>query len=132
MNKNRFSFSGFTFIELLIATIIIGVLIAISVPAYLRHTEQAKGAKALENIQNIFNAEMIYMAENESFSADRAVLNTYSPIGPDDSDWAYSIAATQSTFTITATRICPNNLNYNNLTITMNEDSVITGVPYPP
>ncbi len=131
MNKNRFSFSGFTLMELLIATIIIGVLVAISIPLYLKNAEKAMGAKALENLQNIFNAEMLYMAENETFTNNRAVLSTYSAIGPDDADWTYGITATQSTFLITATRTSPNP-TYNGLTITMDESSNITGVPYPP
>ncbi len=131
MNKNRLLPLGFTLIELLIATIIIGVLVAISVPLYLRHAEQAMGAKALENINNIFNAEMLYMADNETFTQDRDVLNTYSPIGPDDADWTYGITATQTTFIITAVRTSPN-AAYNGLTISMDEESNITGVPYPP
>ena len=131
MNKHRFPVCGFTIVELLITTIIIGVLIAISVPMYLRHAEQAMGAKALENINNIFNAQMIYVVDNETFTNNRAVLNTYSPIGPDDADWGYSITATQDTFIITATRTSPN-ATYNGNTITMNEQSTINPLTYPP
>lgn len=115
----------------MVATIIIGVLIAISVPLYLRHAEQAMGAKALENIKNIFNAEMMYMVDNQTFTADRAALNRYSFIGPNDAEWTYGITATQTTFIITAVRTSLNSA-YNGLQISMNQSSVITGVPYPP
>ncbi len=139
MNKNRFLSYGFTLIELLIATVIIGILIAISVPTYLRTAEQAMGTKAMENLKNILTAQMIHMAELEAFTADRALLNTYSPIGPDDADWNYTIASpTTSTFTATATRTIPNNPAYNGLTIIIDENSNITGTgigangTYPP
>ena len=131
MHKNRFLSSGFTLIELLIAAIIISILVAISIPMYLENTEQAMGAKAYENLQNIFNAQMIYMVDNETFTANRATLNTYSLIGPDDADWTYGITATQSTFIATAVRTSPN-ATYNGNTISMNEQSIINPTSYPP
>jgi len=116
---------------MLISVFIISVLLAISVPMYITNAEKAMGAKALENLQQIFNAEMIYMTDNETFSANRGMLNRYSAIGPDDADWTYTIVAGQTTFTLTARRTSPN-ATYNNLTITMDEASNIIGIPYPP
>ena len=130
MTKKSLFRSGFTLIELIVATIIIAVLLAVSVPMYLVQAERAMGAKAKENLQNIFNAQMIYMAENETFTANRAELNSYAPIGPDDADWAYDIGATQTTFTATALRTSPNPL-YNGRTISINNDSVINHPAYP-
>ena len=120
--------------ELVIATIIIGILIAISVPMYLVQAERAMGAKALENLQNIFNAEMMYMTDNESFTDVRTTLGSYCVIGPDDADWTYGIVADQTTFTATALRTSPN-ATYDGLTITMDQNSTIGGTggyPYPP
>ena len=130
MHKNRLHVLGFTLIELIIATIIIGILISISVPIYLVQAERAMGAKALENLQNIFNAEMMYLTDNESFTDVRADLESYCAIGPDDADWAYGIAATQTTFIASATRTSPN--SYNGNTITINEQSDINPTTYPP
>ena len=125
MNKNRFLL-GFSLLELLVVVLIIGVLVGISVPLYLRNAEQAMGAKALENLQNFFNAEMMFMVDNETFTGVRADLESYSPIGPDDADWMYVInAPAQDTFIATAIRTSPN-ASYNTLQISINEDSVIT------
>ncbi len=123
--------SGFTLIELMIVTIVIAILLGISIPLYLVQAERAMGAKAMENLQGIFNAEIIYMAENETFTADRVELETYSPIGPNDTDWSYNIGtATQTKFTATATRISPNGL-YNDNTISIDQDSTISPLTYP-
>lgn len=130
MIKYRFKPAGFTLTELVIATIIIAILLGVSIPMYLAQAERAMGAKAKENLQNIFNAQMIYVIDNETFTIDRAVLETYSPIGPDNVDWTYVIGATQTTFTATATRTSPNPL-YNGRTISMTEESIITPLTYP-
>ena len=73
---------------------------------------------------------MVYVAENEVFSNDLAVLGTYAPIGPDDADWSYGVGTpTPTTFLITATRLQG---NFAGSTITMDEESELNGVPYPP
>lgn len=125
MRKLRPLKNGFTLIELMVAVIIIGVLVGISVPLYLRHAEQAMGAKALENLKNIVNAEMMYVVDNETFTANMAELNSYVAIGPNDADWSYGVTANQTTFDATAVRTSPNAL-YNGLQISIDQDSIIT------
>lgn len=130
MKKKSCNYTGFTLVELIVTILIIAVLLGVSIPMYLVQMERAMGAKAKENLQNIFNAEMVYMAEHETFTANRADLETYGPIGPDDADWTYGIGATQTTFTATAIRTSPNG-QYDGNTITMNQDSVINPITYP-
>lgn len=121
---------GFTLVELMIAAIIIGVLVGIAVPLYLRQAEQAMGSKALENMQAIFNAEMTYMADNEGFTGLISELQRYAPVTDNDGDWTYSIAPGQTTFSITAAR---QGGRFNGQTISMNQDTVISGAwPWPP
>ena len=122
---------GFTLIELLIATIIVGVLVAVSVPLYLETAEKAMGAKALENMHVIFNAQTIYSINTETYSNNIALLESYAPVIDDDGDWQYAVSRTSPTgFDITATRI--NSTAYNGNTLSIDEESTITGLPYPP
>ena len=128
IKKYRFS-AALTLVELMIACLVIGVLVAITVPIYLKHAETSMGSKALENLQNIFNAQTTYMNDHETFTSNRADLNSYVSIAPDDADWVFSIVSTQTTFTATATR---QRGSYTGSMLTINQDSVITGIPYPP
>ncbi|MCG2710902.1 MAG: prepilin-type N-terminal cleavage/methylation domain-containing protein [Candidatus Omnitrophica bacterium] len=137
MNKIRCKAPGFTLIELMVVAIIIGILVAISIPAYLQHAERAMGSKALENLHLIRTAQMIYMTDSTEFSNNTGILQSYSDFEVNDGDWAYTLENfTASTFTAVATRNCPQQPNYDGQRITLDQDSVITfpggGDSYPP
>ena len=69
-NKNRMaSEKGFTLIELLVVIIIIGVLVAIAVPAYLGFTGNANKAAAEANVRSaIPPAESYFKNNNNSYT----------------------------------------------------------------
>ena len=59
--------AGFTLIELMVVVAIIGVLVAIAVPSFLRYQLRAKRSEAYANLEAIAKAETSYYATNGLF-----------------------------------------------------------------
>ncbi len=64
MAQNR---SGFTLIEMLIATVIIGLLAAIAIPKFANSKEKAFDAVAIADLRNAITAAEAYYADNFSY-----------------------------------------------------------------
>jgi type IV pilus assembly protein PilA len=68
--QNRISSEkGFTLIEMLIVIIILGILLAIAVPAYLKFKDRANNAAAQANIRAMVPAVEAYNADNNGYAS---------------------------------------------------------------
>ena len=73
INKKRQD-QGFTLIELLVVIIIIGILSAIALPAFLSQANKAKQSEAKQYVASINKGQQAYYAENPSFGSNVSIL----------------------------------------------------------
>lgn len=60
-------YRGFTLIEIMIVTAIIGILSAVAVPNFIRYQYRSKAAEAPLNLQSIRTGQLSYMTANGFF-----------------------------------------------------------------
>jgi prepilin-type N-terminal cleavage/methylation domain-containing protein len=58
---------GFSFVELMVVLIIIGIAVSFAAPAYMRYSEKSKGRRAEASLISIYNMERRYRMDNGSY-----------------------------------------------------------------
>jgi prepilin-type N-terminal cleavage/methylation domain-containing protein len=127
---------GFTLVELMVVTVIIGVMAAMSVPSFQRAIEQSRADIAAANLRAIWAAERLYWLEYHTYTPAAA-----SPVNPDPAmqslsnmglidteivsgagGYTYAVTeATTTSFTATATRTTNSNF------FSINESGNVSG-----
>jgi len=73
--NNKKEDGGFTLIELLVVIIIIGILSAIALPAFLNQANRAKQSEAVTYVGSMNRAQQAYRLESSSFASSIPLLN---------------------------------------------------------
>ena len=68
---------GFTLIELLVVVVIIGILAAISIPAYIGQQERAKDTAAQAQLRTAATAQQLHYAQEDAYAADADALEAH-------------------------------------------------------
>lgn len=103
---------GFTLVELIVVVIIIGILVAIAVPAFLKTQERAFDKDAIASLKLIQAAEKIYRQETGFYYPPTGSVTLPSDINTNlklslpvtSPKWNYTITTTGDTSDSTAVR----------------------------
>lgn len=62
--------SGFSFVELFVAMVVLGILAALAIPSYLNHVSKARESEAITQISTILKLQQAYLAQHGDFTRD--------------------------------------------------------------
>ena len=89
---------GFTLVELLVVILIIGILAAIALPAFLNQRSKAQDTEVKTALRTAVTAIAVYHMDTQSFAATAAQLQAIEPSLLDTSN--LTVAGTATTYAI--------------------------------
>ena len=104
INKRRQD-EGFTLIELLVVIIIIGILSAIALPAFLSQANKAKQSEAKQYVSSINKGQQAYYAENPKFGSTVESLGL--GLKTATTNYVYTVTGTTDAATALAKPVSP-------------------------
>ena len=131
---------GFTLTEMMVVTLIIGVMAALSVPSFQRAIEQSRANIAVANLRAIWAAERLYWLEYHTYISSVSTLQTLGVLDngiPSDASgsmggYQYSVTRTDATMTATATNASGLGAYSINETGSVSGSITVRGIPIPP
>lgn len=100
--KQRRGEAGFTFIEVLIVIVIIGVLAAIALPSLLGQGAKAKDAQAKTLVRNAYGALEAHLAVSDVFTLTEAELLVEAPVLGQAEAWDLTTTPTSYRLSVTS------------------------------
>jgi len=92
---------GFTLIELLVVILIIGILAAIAIPAFLGQREKAQDSSAKSLVRNAQSAAEAFYTDGQTYTGmTRAALRDIEPSLPDD-DTKFTVSQSGTGYVLT-------------------------------
>ena len=104
--KNKKGNQGFTLVELLIVTVIIGILSAVAMPQFFAQTKKAAATEGTQQASAIAKQASAYYLENGAVAAGQTHTNCSAYAGAlktDNTNFTYSCAGTKDAFVVNAT-----------------------------